>query len=104
MKKPFTGTPVSFGQYFKGSFKNHLAGLFGGMIWCVGMSFNIIASGKTSPAIAYGLGQGATVVAAIWGIFIWKEFKNAPKGTSLLINAMLLLYIAGLILIILTKI
>ena len=104
MKKPFTGTPVSFGQYFKGSFKNHLAGFFGGMIWCVGMSFNIIASGKTSPAIAYGLGQGATVVAAIWGIFIWKEFKNAPKGTSLLINAMLLLYIAGLMLIILTKI
>ena len=104
MKKPFTGTPVSFGQYFKGSFKNHLAGFFGGMIWCVGMSFNIIASGKTSPAIAYGLGQGATVVAAIWGIFIWKEFKNAPKGTSLLINVMLLLYIAGLILIILTKI
>jgi len=104
MKKPFAGTPVSFGQYFKGSFKNHLAGFFGGMIWCVGMSFNIIASGKTSPAIAYGLGQGATVVAAIWGIFIWKEFKNAPKGTTLLINAMLLLYIAGLMLIILTKI
>jgi glucose uptake protein len=104
MKKPFTGAPVSFDQYFKGSFKNHLAGFFGGMIWCVGMSFNIIASGKTSPAIAYGLGQGATVVAAIWGIFIWKEFKNAPKGTSLLINAMLLLYIAGLLLIILTKI
>src|SRR5258705_7465618 len=104
MKKPFTGTAVSFSQYFKGSFGNHLAGFFGGMIWCMGMSFNIIASGKTSPAIAYGLGQGATVVAAIWGIFIWKEFKGAPKGTSLLINAMLLLYIAGLILIILTKI
>ena len=104
MKKPFAGTPVSFGEYFKGSFKNHLAGFFGGMIWCVGMSFNIIASGKTSPAIAYGLGQGATVVAAIWGIFVWKEFKNAPKGTTLLINAMLLLYIAGLMLIILTKI
>lgn len=104
MKKPFTGMPVSFAQYFKGSFTNHLAGFFGGMIWCVGMSFNIIASGKTSPAIAYGLGQGATVVAAIWGIVIWKEFKNAPKGTSLLINAMLLLYITGLLLIILTKI
>ena len=104
MRKPFTGTAVSFSQYFKGNFKNHLAGFFGGMIWCVGMSFNIIASGKTSPAIAYGLGQGATVVAAIWGIFIWKEFKDAPEGTSLLINAMLLFYIAGLVLIVLTKI
>jgi glucose uptake protein len=104
MKKPFTGTAVSFTQYFKGSFRNHLTGILGGLIWCVGMSFNIIASGKTSPAIAYGLGQGATVVAAIWGIFIWKEFKNAPRGTTLLINLMLLLYIAGLTLIILTKI
>jgi len=104
MKKPFSGTPVSFGQYFKGGFRNHLTGILGGVIWCLGMSFNIIASGKTSPAIAYGLGQGATVVAAIWGIFIWKEFKNAPKGTSLLINMMLLLYILGLTLIILTKI
>ena len=104
MKKPFAGTAVSFGQYFRGGFRNHLTGILGGTIWCVGMSFSIIASGKTSPAIAYGLGQGATVVAAIWGIFIWKEFKNVPKGTSLLINVMLLLYIAGLTLIILTKI
>lgn len=103
MKKPFAGMPVSFSQYFKGNYANHLTGVLGGIIWCVGMSFNIIASAKTSPAIAYGLGQGATVVAAIWGIFIWKEFKNAPKGTSLLINAMLLLYVAGLTLIILTK-
>ncbi len=104
MKKPFTGEQVSFNQYFKGGIRNHLTGVLGGVIWCVGMSFSIIASGKTSPAIAYGLGQGATVVAAIWGIFIWKEFKNAPKGTSALINLMLLLYIVGLTLIILTKI
>jgi len=103
MMKPVTGEPVSFRQYFKGSFRNHLTGILGGIIWCVGMSFSIIASGKTSPAIAYGLGQGATVVAAIWGIFIWKEFKHAPTGTKSLLNLMLLLYIAGLTLLILTK-
>lgn len=68
------------------------------------MSFNIIASGKTSPAIAYGLGQGATVVAAVWGVFVWKEFKGASGNTMLLIRLMLLLYLAGLTLIILTKI
>ena len=75
-------------------------GWLGGIIWCVGMSFSIIASGKAGPAISYGLGQGATVIAAIWGIFIWKEFKDAPKGTSLLLNIMLLLYVIGLIAII----
>ncbi|MCU0354172.1 MAG: GRP family sugar transporter [Cytophagales bacterium] len=100
MARPFVGKPVSYGDYFKGSGKNHLTGILGGMIWCVGMSFSIIASGKAGTAISYGLGQGATVVAAIWGIYIWKEFRAAPKGTSLLLNGMLLCYILGLGLII----
>jgi glucose uptake protein len=64
------------------------------------MSFSIIASGKAGAAISYGLGQGATVVAAVWGIFIWREFKNAPKGVSSLLNIMLLLYVLGIGLII----
>src|SRR6202012_3961309 len=96
MKKPFVGTPVSIGAYFKGGFKNHITGILGGAIWCLGMSFSIIASGKAGPAISYGLGQGATVIAAIWGIFIWKEFRSAPKGTGSILNLMLLLYVVGL--------
>jgi glucose uptake protein len=103
MYRPFVGAPVSYSDYFKGSFKNHLTGILGGAIWCVGMSFSIIASGKAGAAISYGLGQGATVVAAVWGIFIWKEFKDTPKGTSLILNLMLLFYIAGLALIILAR-
>jgi glucose uptake protein len=100
MKKPFVGQPVNFQAYFKGSFRNHLTGIVGGIIWCIGMSFSIIASGKAGPAISYGLGQGATIVAAIWGIFIWKEFKSAPKGTNRLLYLMLMCYAAGLALII----
>ena len=100
MRKPFVGAPVGFKQYFKGGFRNHLTGILGGIIWCIGMSFSIIASGKAGPAISYGLGQGATVVAALWGIYIWREFKNAPKGTSVLLNIMLLLYVIGIGLII----
>ncbi|MBA4848771.1 GRP family sugar transporter [Emticicia sp. BO119] len=100
MFRPFVGTPVGYSSYFSGSLKNHLTGILGGAIWCVGMAFSIIASDKAGTAISYGLGQGATVVAAIWGIFIWKEFRNAPKGTSMILNAMLLLYIIGLGLII----
>ncbi|MGH2563349.1 MAG: GRP family sugar transporter [Ginsengibacter sp.] len=100
MRRPFSGMPVSYSDYFKGGLKNHITGILGGAIWCVGMSFSIIASGKAGPAISYGLGQGATVVAALWGIYIWKEFRNAPKGTSTVLNIMLLLYVAGLSLII----
>ncbi len=100
MKRPFVGQSVGYKNYFQGTLKNHLTGILGGAIWCLGMSFSILASGKASPAISYGLGQGATVVAALWGIFIWKEFKGAPAGTNAILNIMLLCYIAGLILII----
>ncbi|MDP4286196.1 MAG: GRP family sugar transporter [Bacteroidota bacterium] len=103
MKRPFIGTPVSFSGYFKGKTKDHIIGIFGGAIWSVGMSLSIIASGKAGPAISYGLGQGATVVAALWGIYVWKEFDKAPKGTKPLLNIMLLLYIAGLEMIIISK-
>ncbi|MBC7743966.1 MAG: multidrug DMT transporter permease [Flavobacterium sp.] len=96
MKKPFVGTPVRYSDYFRGSFKSHLTGILGGLIWCVGMSFSIIASGKAGTAISYGLGQGATVVAAIWGIFIWKEFKGSPSGTTAILNTMLIFYVIGL--------
>ena len=100
MLRPFVGTPVSYADYFRGTLKNHLTGVLGGIIWCIGMSFSIIASDLAGPAISYGLGQGATIVAALWGIYIWKEFKDAPKGTSNLLNLMLICYALGLGLII----
>jgi glucose uptake protein len=96
MKKPFEGTPTSYTQYFKGKFPTHLVGILGGLIWGLGNSFNLIAAGKAGPAISYGLGQGATMIAALWGVFIWKEFKNAPSGTNGLIAAMFLFFLAGL--------
>lgn len=99
MKKPFEGVPVSYSQYFKGGLKEHLTGILGGMIWCIGMSLSIIAAGKAGFPISYGLGQGATLVAALWGVFIWKEFKGS-KGTSGMLTAMFLLFVIGIGLII----
>jgi len=95
MRKPFEGTPVTYSQYFSGNMKEHLTGILGGMIWCVGMTFSIIAAGKAGFAISYGLGQGATLVAALWGVFIWKEFKGI-KGTSGLLSIMFLLFLVGI--------
>jgi glucose uptake protein len=96
IRKPFSGAPLRYGDYFNGKFKIHLVGLLGGLIWGIGNSFNLIAAGKAGPAISYGLGQGATLVAALWGVFIWKEFKDSPRGTTGLITAMFILFIAGL--------
>lgn len=96
MKKPFQGPPTGYGEYFKGSFSTHMVGILGGLIWGLGNSLNLIAAGKAGPAISYGLGQGATLIAALWGVFIWKEFQHAPKGTNGLISAMFIFFIAGL--------
>ena len=104
MFKPISGKPVALGDYFtKGNSKLHLIGILGGVIWSVGMSFSIIASGAAGPAISYGLGQGAVMVAAFWGVFVWKEFKDAPIGTNKLIAFMFLFFILGLTLIIFAK-
>lgn len=105
MYKPFTGEKVVPMDYFKkGNPKLHLVGILGGIIWSLGMSLSIIASGAAGPAISYGLGQGATMVAAFWGVYIWKEFRNAPKGTSKLLNIMFVCFIIGLALIIAAKV
>ncbi len=103
MKFPFQGQPVSMGQYFRGSLPVHLTGILGGIIWNVGMSFSIIASGQAGFAISYGLGQGATMIAAFWGVFVWKEFAAARRGTGLLLALMFIAYIIGLALIILAR-
>lgn len=96
MKRPVEGKPVGIAEYFRGNFKTHLVGILGGMIWCLGESFSMIASGKAGAAISYGLGQGATLVSALWGILIWKEFKGAPKVSRRLNLGMFILFLAGL--------
>jgi glucose uptake protein len=97
MKKPFVGDPVPLGDYFtKGSLWLHAVGVLGGMIWAVGMSFAILSGDRAGYAISYGLGQGATMVAAFWGVFIWKEFQDARPGTNRLLALMFVLFIIGL--------
>ena len=97
MLRPFTGDPVGLSDYFtKGNLRLHLVGIIGGAIWGVGMSFAIIAGDRAGYAISYGLGQGATMVAALWGVFIWREFKEAPAGTERLLGLMFLLFVVGL--------
>lgn len=96
MRKPFIGAPVSYKEYFKGGAGTHLVGMLGGAIWCLGTVFNNIAMGKAGASISYALGQGAPMIAAIWGIFIWKEFKGAGKKVNTLLALMFILFLAGL--------
>jgi len=90
---------VGYAEYFRGSAKLHLIGVLGGSIWMVALCMNVIAAHVAGPAVSYALGQGATLIAAIWGVFIWREFQAAPKGTMMYIALMFVGYLSGLILI-----
>ncbi|SFK88178.1 glucose uptake protein [Porphyromonadaceae bacterium KH3CP3RA] len=103
MKHPVEGEPVTMKDYFKGTSGMHFIGMLGGMIWCLGQVLSVMSAKAASPAIAYGLSNGAPIVAAIWGIFVWKEFKDAPKGTNKLLGLMFLFYLIGLALIIYSR-
>jgi len=90
---------VTYAQYFGGSARLHTIGVLGGFLWMIALSFNVLASGVAGPAISYALGQGATLVAAIWGLFIWREFRVAPPGTTKYLALMLAGYTGGLVMI-----
>ncbi len=104
MYKPVDGKAVGYKDYFRlGTPKMHVIGILGGLIWCAAMEFNLIASEQAGFAISYGLGQGATMISAAWGVFVWKEFSKAPKSTDRLLAAMFALFIVGLTLIVVAR-
>jgi glucose uptake protein len=104
MYKPVQGSKSTYAGYFtNGTTRQHLIGIIGGLIFNTGFLFNLIASDKAGPAISYGLGQGATMIGAAWGVFVWKEFAGAPKGTNKLLAAMFALFIIGLALVVIAR-
>lgn len=104
MYRPIEGNKSTYKDYFtNGTAKQHIFGLIGGMIWLTGFLFNLIASDKAGPAISYGLGQGATMIGAAWGVFVFKEFKGAPPSINKYLVTMFVTFIAGLALIIIAR-
>jgi len=100
MARPINGAPVGWADYFQGTGRQHMLGIVGGVIWCIGTLLNIVASGVAGSAISYGLGQGATMIAAAWGVFVWREFRTAPPGTGRLLVLMFVSFLVGLSLLI----
>jgi glucose uptake protein len=103
MRYPVQGKPVRIKEYFKGDIKTHLTGVLGGFIWMSGMVVSFMAVGAANPAVSYALSNAAPVIAMLWGIFVWKEFAGAPKGTNKLLVAMFSLFVIGLALITLSN-
>jgi glucose uptake protein len=103
MRHPVQGEPIALKEYFKGGLGTHLTGVLGGIIWMAGMELSFMAAGAANPAISYALSNAAPVVAMIWGVLIWKEFKGAPKGTNGRLAIMFSFFLIGLVLITLSS-
>ena len=100
MRRPLTGSaPVNMKAYFDARRLDHFWGIVGGTVWCTGTTLNFTASHAQiiGPAVSYAIGQGATMVSAIWGVFVWREFSNAPVSARKLILPMFLFFIVGLV-------
>ncbi|MDT8070624.1 MAG: AcrB/AcrD/AcrF family protein [Terriglobia bacterium] len=99
MRHPLTGEhPVSMAKYRAAPSHFHFWGILGGAIWCTGAVSNFVASNThiVGPAISYAIGQGATMVSAAWGVFIWREFANAPTNSRRLVPLMFVFFVVGL--------
>jgi len=92
MKHPLVGEPVSLGGFFHAPMSGHLLGLLGGFIWGIGTVFNLVAASLTGVAISYAIGQSAPMVAALWGILVWKEFSGSGSRAKLYITLMFVFF------------
>ncbi|HET8923102.1 MAG TPA: hypothetical protein VFN26_08930 [Candidatus Acidoferrum sp.] len=99
MRKPLVGDPVNFGEFFRGPAPGHVLGLLGGAIWSIGTVFNLVAANFTGVAISYAIGQSAPMVAAIWGVLAWKEFRGAPGKAYAYLAFMFIFYALAILLI-----
>ena len=97
MKKPLVGSPVAFSGFFRARPVDHALGLLGGFIWGTGTVFNFVAASLTGVAISYAIGQAAPMVAAAWGVFVWKEFAGADKKAKTYLALMFVFYILALV-------
>jgi glucose uptake protein len=99
MKKPLVGQPVGFGGFFRAPVRGHLLGLLGGLIWATGTVFSLVAANYTGVATSYAIGQSAPMVAALWGIFAWKEFRGANARARIFLGLMFVFYVLAILLV-----
>ncbi|MHB8385586.1 GRP family sugar transporter [Metallibacterium sp.] len=99
MRRPIVGSPVAAGDYFRAPARYHALGLLGGAIWGLGTVFNFVAASLVGVAISYAIGQASPMVACLWGVFVWKEFRGANARAKGYLAAMFVSYLMALVLI-----
>ncbi len=99
MRVPLDGrAPAAMHRYWRAPATWHLWGVIGGVIWCTGAIANFVASRAhiVGPAVSYSIGQGATMISACWGVFVWREFTQAPARSKAFLMWMFVFFLCGL--------
>ena len=97
MRKPIQGTRLSWSNYQQGTAMQHWAGLLGGLFWTLGTTFTFVPASMVGIAPAYAIGQANPLIAALWGVFVWREFRGATSRANTLLVLMFTLYFGGLL-------
>ncbi len=95
IRRPLVGEAGTLRGYFGGRVGWHVLGLLAGAMWSSGTVFNFIAAGMVGVAISVGIGSGAPMIGALWGVFVWREFASGPSSSKAFIAAALLFYAVG---------
>ena len=99
MKRPLVGEAVGFSGYAAAPASYHVLGLLGGVVWGVGTVFNFVAASLVGVAISYAIGQASPMIAALWGVFVWREFRGSNRRARLYLVGMFVSYLLALVLI-----
>jgi glucose uptake protein len=99
MKRPLVGEAVGFSGYAAAPASYHVLGLLGGVVWGVGTVFNFVAASLVGVAISYAIGQASPMIAALWGVFVWREFRGSNRQARLYLVGMFVSYLLALVLI-----
>lgn len=99
MKRPLVGEPIGFAVYRSAPASYHALGILGGVVWGIGMVFNFVAASFVGVAISYAIGQASPMVAALWGVFVWREFAGSSGRAKAYLAGMFVSYVLALVLI-----
>ena len=99
MKKPLVGEPIDFSGYAGAPASYHALGLIGGTVWGIGTVFNFVAASLVGVAISYAIGQASPMIAALWGVFVWREFRGSNRKAKMYLVGMFVSYVLALVLI-----
>jgi glucose uptake protein len=101
MNLPVEGDPLDFGSFFNSKPSQHILGMIGGVIWLTGILGLMVAGSvpdqiQGSPVVHFMLGQTWPVLAALWGVLVFREFKGSDIRVKILSTLTLVLFVCGL--------